>query len=192
MVGAAVIEESRCHASLPIIVGMRALAGVTFLALASAIATAQTPQPFPTPTQKPGGAATHARRHASTAKPAAPTPAAPDLGGLPMYPNAVYLASYDAGRGQRFHLYGVNLPYAEAVNFYRTALKQKGDELFPSPPTYQFDVGRFREQDMAYPPGVTIKDYTWGGSAGYVNPRGGQPERFPTVIQVVTAPAGAK
>jgi hypothetical protein len=109
-----------------------------------------------------------------------------------MYPNAVFITSYDAGRGQRYYLYGVNLPYLEAVNFYRSALKQKGDELFQSPPTWQFDIGRFREQDMAYPPSVTIKDYTWGGSAGYVNPKGGQPERFPTVIQVVLAPAGMK
>ena len=109
-----------------------------------------------------------------------------------MHPNAIYLASYDAGRGQRYYLYGVNLPYPEAVNFYRTALKQKGEELFQSPPTYQFDIGRFREQDMAYPPTVTLKDYTFGGSAGYLNPKGGQPERFPTVVQVVLAPAGSK
>jgi hypothetical protein len=109
-----------------------------------------------------------------------------------MYPNAVYLTSYDAGRGQRFHLYGAALPYLDAVNFYRSALKQKGEELFQSPPTHQFDIGRFREQDMAYPPTVTIKDYTWGGSDGYVNPKGGQPERFPTVIQIVLAPAGTK
>jgi hypothetical protein len=53
--------------------------------------------------------------------------------------------------------------------------------MFQSPPTYQFDIGRFREQDMAYPPSVTIKDYTFGGSAGYPNPKSGQPERFPTV-----------
>jgi hypothetical protein len=102
-----------------------------------------------------------------------------------MYPNAVYLSSYDAGRGQQFHLYGVLLPYAEAVNFYRTALKQKGDELFQSPPTHQFEVGRFREQDMAFPPSVTVKDFTFGGSPGYINPKGGTPERFPTIIQVV-------
>lgn len=107
-----------------------------------------------------------------------------------MYPNAVYLTSYDAGRGQRFHLYGVQLSYADAVNFYRTALKQRGDELFQSPPTHQFDTGRFRDSDMAFPPSVTIKDYTWGGSAGYLNPKTGSgPERFPTVIQVVLAPA---
>jgi hypothetical protein len=117
-------------------------------------------------------------------------PAAPDLGGIPLYPNAAYLGSYDAGRGQRFHLYGVKLPYADAVAFYRSALKDRGDELFQSPPTHQFDVGRFRENDMAFPPSVTIKDYTWGGSAGYMHPKlGAQPERFPTVIQIVTPPA---
>ena len=52
------------------------------------------------------------------------------------------------------------------VTYYRTALKQKGDVLFESPPTHQFEIGRFRDETMAFPPSVTIKDYTWGGSAG--------------------------
>lgn len=182
---------------------MRAFAGVFLFALVPALAAAQTPQPFPTPAgspptrQPPAAQPPPATQKPATAPPPAtgvkpapaPTPAVvPDLGGIPLYPNAVYLTSYDAGRGQRFHLFGVMLSYADAVNFYRTALKQKGDELFESPPTYQFDVARFREQDMAFPPSVTIKDYTWGGSAGYVNPKGGQPERFPTVIQIVPLP----
>jgi hypothetical protein len=116
--------------------------------------------------------------------------ACPDLGGVPLYPNASYLGSYDAGRGQRFHLYGVKLPYADAVAFYRSALKDRGDELFQSPPTHQFEIGRYREGEMSFPPSVTIKDYTWGGSAGYVNPKAGaQQERFPTVIQIVPPPA---
>lgn len=173
---------------------MRLLAGLSVVVLAATVASAQTPKPFPSPagqtakpappptTQKPAGTAAPAPPPA-TAKPA--TAASPDLGGIPMYPNAVYLSSYDAGRGQQFHLYGVLLPYAEAVNFYRTALKQKGDELFQSPPTHQFEVGRFREQDMAFPPSVTVKDFTFGGSPGYINPKGGTPERFPTIIQVV-------
>jgi hypothetical protein len=104
----------------------------------------------------------------------------------------VYLRSYDAGRGQQFHLYGVLLPYPDAVNFYRTALKQRGDELFQSPPTHQFDVGRYREQEMAFPPSVTVKDFTFGGSAGYLNPKGGTPERFPTIIQIVPMPTTAR
>jgi hypothetical protein len=128
---------------VPIILIMRALAGVLVLALASMEAAAQTPQPFQTPrpsqpappspgaqapppstqatsTQRPP-AATPAAPKPSTAPaaPAAPQAATPDLGGIPLYPNAVYLTSYDAGRGQRFHLYGVLLPYSDAVNFYR-------------------------------------------------------------------------
>lgn len=177
---------------------MRVLAGVLLATMMlTATAAAQTPQPFPRPgtapppppsTQKPTGGSTPAG-----APLAAPVPAPPDLGGVPLYPNAVYLGSYDAGRGQRFHLYGVKLPYAEAVAFYRTALKQKGDELFQSPPTHQFDIGRFREADMSFPPSVTIKDHTWGGSAGYMHPKlGAQPERFPTVIQIVPPPAAAR
>jgi hypothetical protein len=35
-----------------------------------------------------------------------------------------------------------------------------------------------------------VKDYTWGGAAGYPNPKAGAtPERFPTVIQIVPAPS---
>ncbi len=56
--------------------------------------------------------------------------------GAPIYPSAVYLTSYDAGRGQRFYIYGVTVPYADMVNFYKTMLKQKGDELFEAPPTH--------------------------------------------------------
>jgi hypothetical protein len=110
--------------------------------------------------------------------------------GAPIYPSAVYLASYDAGRGQRFYIYGSTVPYADLVAFYRTVLKQKGDELYEAPPTHQFETARFRDEDMAFPPSVTIKDYTFGGSAGYPNPKkDGAPSRFATVIQIVPAPA---
>ena len=113
--------------------------------------------------------------------------------GVPIYPSAQFITSYDAGRGQRFYLFGVGAPFAEMVLFYRTALKQKGNELFESPPTHQFEIGRFRDETMAFPPSITIKDYTWGGSAGYPNPnKGKQPERFPTVIQIVPAPPGSQ
>jgi hypothetical protein len=173
---------------------MRALAGVLVIAMA-AIAEAQTPQPFPNPSgnppprQAPPPGAKPGTTAPATAT-GAPQPAAPDLGGIPLYPNAAYLGSYDAGRGQRFHLYGLKLPYADAVAFYRTALKDRGDELFQSPPTHQFEIGRYREAEMSFPPSVTIKDYTWGGSAGYMNPKpGAQQERFPTVIQIVPPPA---
>jgi hypothetical protein len=112
--------------------------------------------------------------------------------GLPIQPSAQFLTSYDAGRGQRFYLFGSTASFAEVVAFYKTALKQKGDLVFEEPPTHVFEVGRFREDTMAFPPSVTVKDYTWGGMRGYANPKPGtEPSRFPTVIQVVPIPAAA-
>jgi hypothetical protein len=156
------------------------------LSLTTTTAVAQTPQPFP----RPGS---------QTQKPAPPAPVAPvaragggpteAMLGAPIYPSAVFLTSYDAGRGQRFYIFGVDAPYAEMVNYYKTVLKNRGDELFEAPPTYFFETGRFRDESMAFAPSVTIKDYTYGGSAGYPNPKTGEkPERFPTVIQIVPAP----
>jgi hypothetical protein len=155
---------------------------------------AQAPQPFPQPDQtpppKPQPAKPTTPAPAQERKPVAgDTPTEATLG-VPLYPSAQYITSYDAGRGQRFYLFGVTAPYSEIVLYYRNALKQRGNELFESPPTHQFETGRFREETMAFPPSVTVKDYTWGGSAGYPNPkRGAQPAVFPTIIQVVPAMA---
>ena len=56
-----------------------------------------------------------------------------------------------------------------------------------------FEVGKFREADVAFPPGVTVKDYTWGGSPGYTNPKpGATPAFFPTVIQIVPPPSARR
>ena len=110
---------------------------------------------------------------------------------MPVYPNAVFLRSYDAGRGQRYYLFGVATPYADLVTYYRNLLKDRGNIVFDAPPTHVFEIGRFRDETMAFPPSVTLKDFTFSGSAGYPNPRpGGQPDRFPTVIQIVPAPPG--
>ena len=109
--------------------------------------------------------------------------------GAPVYPSAVFLTSYDAGRGQRFYIFGATVPFAELVGYYKTVLKQKGDVLFEAPPTHQFETAKFRDETMAFAPSVTIKDYTYGGSAGYPNPKpGATPERYPTIIQIVPAP----
>ena len=106
-----------------------------------------------------------------------------------MYPAAQFIASYDAGRGQRYYLYGSTASYMELGNYYRTQLKDKGDEVFDQPPTHMFQVGRYREETMAFPPGVTVKDWTWGGSQGYPNPKlGAQPGHFPSIIIIVPAP----
>ncbi len=140
-------------------------------------ATAPAPSPAPTQpkVQPPADAATEA----------GPTDA--QLG-VRIYPGARFLGSYDAGRGQRFYLFGTLQPFAEMVAFYRTELKDKGELVFDVPPTHMFDIGKFREETMAFPPSVTIKDYTVGG--GYANPKPGtMPTAFPTVIQIVPPPA---
>ena len=99
------------------------------------------------------------------------------------------LRPYDAGRGQRYYLFGSELPFAALVKYYQSALKNRGTLVFDAPATHVFEIGRFREETMAFPPGVTIKDYTWNGSAGYLNPKkNGQPARFPSIIQIVPAP----
>jgi hypothetical protein len=176
---------------------------------------AQTPQPFPRPssgpsqppprTAPPPAPAATAPQPAAPQAPAAqsPTPrSAPAAAGeqapsaatlgFPIYPNAQFLASYDAGRGQRYYLFGAAAHYADLVLYYRTQLDERGDVVFKEPPTHVFEVGRFREETMAFPPGVTIKDWTWGGSQGYPNPKPGvQPARFPTVIMIVPPPAPA-
>lgn len=111
---------------------------------------------------------------------------------MPIYPEAQFLASYNAGQGQRYYLFGTAASFAQVTAFYRGALKLKGDIVFDEPQTVMFEVGRYREEAMAFPPGVTVKDYTWGDIGGYLNPKqGGKPERFPTVIQIVPSPSGA-
>jgi hypothetical protein len=163
--------------------------------------SAQVPQPFP-------GRQTPPRPSpARPATPAPPVPASPVPSetrgsevdavpseatlGLPIYPNAQFIASYDAGRGQRYYLFGSELRFPDLVKYYQSTLKNRGTLVFDAPATHVFEIGRFREETMAFPPGVTIKDYTWNGSAGYLNPkRNAQPARFPTIIQIVPAPAG--
>ena len=183
----------------------RASLVIVVAALSCGLAAAQgqqqpppSPRPFPQPSApKPQAPAT---QPVKPNPPATSTPtqppgrsAAPDERtlGVSIYPTAQYITSYDAGRGQRFYVFGSTVPFAEMVAYYRNTLKNRGEVLFETPPTHQFEIGRFREETMAFPPSVTVKDYTWGGSAGYPNPKpGAKPERFATIIQIVPAPAG--
>ena len=108
---------------------------------------------------------------------------------MPIYPGARFIASYDAGRAQRYYLFGINTDFAQVVAYYRTTLKQRGELVFEVPPIHMFEVGRFREETMAFPPGVTVKDYS---PDGYLNPKADAPtERFRTIIQIVPAPLPA-
>lgn len=167
-------------------------------AVATSTALGQTPQPFP----RPGAPTTQAPQPPPPA-PAQPPAASPSPGtdatapaaatlGLPVYPGAQFLGSYDAGRAQRYYMFGTAASFVDIVTYYRNVLKERGDLVFEQPPTHMFEVGRFRQETMAFPPGVTVKDWTWGGSAGYPNPRPGvQPARFATVIMIVPSPPEA-
>jgi hypothetical protein len=151
------------------------------------------PQPFPRPgTAQPSRPPQQPPPGQPGAPPAKPAPAPPEgtpteaTLGVPIYPGAQFLASYDAGRGQRYYIFGSAASFVELVTYYRTMLKQRGELVFDVPATHEFDVGRYREETMAFPPGVTIKDYQSDLSPGYPNPKpGGQPARFPTLIQIV-------
>ena len=175
------------------------------MTLMAALAFGQTPQPFP----QPGGRTSQPARPAppppasapsqappQTAAPAAPAQTAPASAepqapteaslGVPVFPNAQFIASYNAGRGQRYYIFGSSASFVDLVNYYRTTLKQRGELTYEVPATHEFDVGKFDEDRMAFPPGVVIKDFQSDVSQGYPNPKpGGQPARFPTIIQIV-------
>jgi hypothetical protein len=174
------------------------MALATLLLAANLALQPPVPQPFPQPR------ANQPARPAPQGPPStAPAPSTPAQGatreppaagatptdatlGVQIYPGARFLASFDAGRGQRFFIFGSTASFNDLVTWYRTVLKQKGELIFDEPATQEFDVGRFREDTMAFPPGVTIKEYKSEISDGYPNPTpGGQPARFPTLIQIV-------
>lgn len=148
------------------------------------------PRPFPTPDDPPARRASTPevdRAAAPAANVDAPTE---ETLGVPVYPSARYLTSYDAGRGQRFHLFGATVRFDDMVRYYVTRLRDRGRRVYDAPPIHQFETARFRDDRMDYRPSVTIKDYTWNGSAGYLDPTpGADPPAFPTVIQITTAPA---
>jgi hypothetical protein len=159
-------------------------------------------QQTPVPKPFPGAPAPPKPAPAQPARP--PTPAAPplvraeappsaDTLGVTIYPGAQFLSSYDAGRGQRYYIYGSTASYVQLVAYYRELLKQRGDQVFDVPATHMFELGRFREETMAFPPSLTVKDYQSDLSEGYPNPKpGGKPARFPTIIQVVPAPVAER
>ena len=148
------------------------------------------PKPFPnSSTGDPPKPATTPQSPATEPLPTPPpagTPTVQDLNGTPVYPGAEYLDSFDAGRGQRYYVYGTNTPYPDIVVYYKNVLKNSSNrEIFRAPLMHQFDLGRFSEESMAYPPSVVVKDYSWNESQGYLVVTGTTEKRFKTVIQIV-------
>jgi len=154
-----------------------------------AVVQAPVPKPFPRPGSQPPSKPAPPQP-ATGSKPAQTdgTPTEATLG-MPVYPGAQFIGSFDAGRGQRFYIFGTAATFVDLVTYYRSALRQKGELVFDVPATHEFDVGKFNEDTMAFPPGVTIKDFQSDVSEGYPNPKaGGQPARFKSIIQIVPVP----
>ena len=152
------------------------------------------PQPFPRPEAPAGQAPPRpaqppSRPEAAAAADGASAPTEATLG-VAIYPGAQFIASYNAGRNQRYYLFGTGASFGEIVTYYRTLLKQRGDLVYEVPATHEFDIGRFDSDTMAFPPGVTVKDFQSDVSPGFPNPKpGGEPARFPTIIQIVPVTA---
>ena len=146
--------------------------------------------PQPTVAHSPAVAVTPAALQLPSAPPAADGVPTEATLGVPVYPTAVYLTNYDAGRGQTYHIFGTHSTFEEMVRYYTVVLDERGDSVFTAPAVHVFETGRFREESMAFPPSVTIKDYTWNGSDGYLNPTPGTNDRYRTIIQIVPPPTG--
>jgi hypothetical protein len=168
--------------------------GLLLAVVSSAPIRGQTPQPFPRPGASAPTRPTPPAPTPSVAAQTAPAPTEPGAPSarevwFPVYPAARYLQTFDAGRGQRYYIYGATAPFADVVAYYKSQLDERGTLVFKEPATHMFEIGRFKDDTMAFPPGVTVKDWTWGGSQGYLNPKpGDDPQRFPTVIMIVPPP----
>ena len=103
-----------------------------------------------------------------------------------MYPGAEFLDSYDAGRGQRYVLFGTDASFDTIVAFYKQELKNGGRDILPG--IRQFDLADFKSDRMAYPPSVVVKNYAASDPSGYLFVKGSAEKRYPTVIQVVPPP----
>jgi hypothetical protein len=166
------------------------------VSVSTALMAQVVPKPFPKPgqtpppvAQPPSAPVTPPRAPAAAADTQASGAPSEAVLGVTVYPTAQFITSYDAGRGQRYYLYGTTATFAEIVQYYRTLLRQRGELVFEQPQVHQFDLGRFREETMAFPPSVTVKDYAADGKGGYLVARpGGQPQRYPTIIQIVPNP----
>src|SRR5262252_5485897 len=116
---------------------MRALpVACLFAVITSAVpASAQTPLPFPRPGQQPPPTTAGQKQVPPVTPPrtSQPAPAGDPTEatlGVPLYPSAHFIASYDAGMGQRYYLFGTEADFLQIVTYYKTMLKQKGEVIF--------------------------------------------------------------
>ena len=185
--------------NVDVIAARRFICAVLVAVAATAAGAQQTvppPKPFPGATPPTGKPIEPPATPATPGAQSAPAPPSGPYGpaksgcdaaaiGAPVYPGAQYVDSFDAGKGQRFCLFGTDAGYADIVEYYKRTMKGGNREIFRTPGVWQFDVGRFAEETMAYAPGVLVKDYAASGGTGYLVMRGAQEKRYKTIIQIV-------
>src|SRR5688572_22865276 len=109
---------------------LRAFALATASSVIATVALGQTPQPFPRPGTQPSQPSQPSQPPPAQTSPppAAPATVPPPADfsapteamlGVPLYPTGQFLASYDAGRGQRYYLFGSTAMFADLVAYYR-------------------------------------------------------------------------
>lgn len=147
------------------------------------------PRPFPGAAAPPAGAKPEAPvpPSATPSQPAAPAPSVTGLGPPLVYPGSTFLQEFDAGRGQKYFIFGTDQAFAEIVAYYKGVVGNGGETVSkaPAPAIQQFDIGRFDDSTMAFRPSVVVKDYLWNGSEGYLFTLGTTTRRYRTIIQIV-------
>ena len=118
---------------------------------------AQTPQPFPkVGAPKPATSATPPAPAAppvsqTVLPPARPAPGPNDIPteeslGVPLYPGAQFVGSFDAGRGQRYFLFGSNSGFLEIVNLQERPQAEGRALVYEEPAIHSFDIGSTRKR----------------------------------------------
>jgi len=108
---------------------------------AGAQQTVPPPKPFPGATPPTGKPIEPPATPATPGAQSAPAPPSGPYGpaksgcdaaaiGAPVYPGAQYVDSFDAGKGQRFCLFGTDAGYADIVEYYKRTMKGGNREIF--------------------------------------------------------------
>jgi len=70
--------------------------------------------------------------------------------GCRFFPGAQFITSYDAGRGQRYYIFGTAGVVCRTRGLLSDRAQQKGELVYEVPATHEFDVGKYREETMGF------------------------------------------
>ena len=192
---------------------MRMDAWSWLLLLLSSPAFGQTPQPFPRPGEPPQARSVPPAPPVSTDPPrrnlrqpdAAERRTAGDAAAersectagarrlaFPIYPAAQFLASYDAGRGQRYYIFGTDDAIRGRRELLPHAARRERQPRVQGAADAHVRGRPLPRRDDGVPAGCDGEGLDVGRIAGLSEPEAGaQPARFPTIIMIVPPPPAA-